>query len=93
MFSLDLVICVSGWQTEWSICFYKTRNDWRQKEKRAAEGEMVGSHHRLSGCESEQTPGAGEAEGSLACCRPGGHRVHHNLATEQQQQKLGMAFT
>ena len=31
--------------------------DLRTKEKRAAEGEMVRWHHRLSGHESEQTPG------------------------------------
>ena len=42
--------------------------DWRQKEKRAAEDEMVGWHHRLS--ESEQTPGDGEGQRSLACCCP-----------------------
>ena len=73
-FSLYLLICVRGWQTDWSVCFYKTRDDWRQKEKRAAEDEMVGWHRRLSGCESEQTPGDGEAERSLVRCRPGGHR-------------------
>ena len=72
--SLYLVICVRGWRTEWPICFYKTRNNWRQQEKRGADDEMVGWHHPLSGCESEQTPGDGEAEGSLACFRPGGHR-------------------
>ena len=30
--------------------------DWRQKEKRAVEGEMVGWHHQLTGHEYEQTP-------------------------------------
>jgi len=30
------------------------------------EGEMVGWHHQLNGHESEQTPGDGEAQGSLA---------------------------
>ena len=29
---------------------------------------MVGWHHRLNGHESEQTPGDGEGQGSLACC-------------------------
>ena len=33
------------------------RKDWRQKEEQAAENEMVGQHHWLSGHESEQTPG------------------------------------
>ena len=30
-----------------------TRKDWRQKEKGAAEDEMVREYHRLSGHESE----------------------------------------
>ena len=29
---------------------------------------MVGWHHRLNGHESEQTPGDGEGQRSLACC-------------------------
>ena len=47
---------------------------------------MVGWHHRLNGHESEQTPGDSEGQGSLACCSPWGHRIRHNLVTEQQQQ-------
>ena len=42
--------------------------DWRQKEKRVAEDEMVGWHYRLSGLEFEQTPGDGEGQGSLVSC-------------------------
>ena len=34
--------------------------DWRQEEKRVAESEIVGQHHRLHGHESEQTPGDSE---------------------------------
>ena len=34
------------------------------------EDEMVGWHHQLDGYEFEQTPGDGEAQGSLACCSP-----------------------
>ena len=49
------------------------------------EGEMVGRYHQLNGHEFEQTPGDGEGRGSLECCSPGGHRVGHDLATEQQQ--------
>ena len=33
---------------------------------------MAGWHHQLNGCESEQTLGDGEGQGSLACCSPGG---------------------
>ena len=30
--------------------------------------EMVGWNHQLNGHEFEQTPGASEGQGSLACC-------------------------
>ena len=40
--------------------------DWRQKEKRVAEGEMIGLYHQLNGHELEQTPGDREGQGSLA---------------------------
>ena len=36
------------------------------------ENEMVGWHHRLNGCEFEQTPAVDEIRGSLACCSPQG---------------------
>ena len=48
--------------------------DWRQKEKRAAEDEMVREHHWLSVHESEQTPGDSEGQGSLVCCSPWGRK-------------------
>ena len=40
--------------------------DWRQEDKGTTENEMVGWHHQLSGHESEQVPGDGEGQGSLA---------------------------
>ena len=41
---------------------------WSQnkEEKGTTEGEMVGWHHRLNGCEFEQTPGDGGEQRSLA---------------------------
>ena len=46
---------------------------------------MVGWHHRLTGHEFEQALGAGEGQGSVACCSPRGHkksdmtwRLHNN---------------
>ena len=48
--------------------------DWRQEEKGTTEDEMVGWHHRLDGHESEQASGVGDGQGSLACCRPWGHK-------------------
>ena len=38
------------------------------------EGEVVGWHHRLDGHESEQTPGHGQGQGGLACCRSWRHK-------------------
>ena len=58
--------------------------DWWQK-KRAAEDEMVGWHHRLSGHEFEQTPGDSEGEG-LWCCSPWGHKESDTI--EQKQNDL-----
>ena len=38
------------------------------------EDEMVGWHHPLDGHEFEQALGAGNGQGSLACCSPRGHK-------------------
>ena len=46
--------------------------DCRQTEKKVAEDEMAGWHHRFNGCELGQTPGDGEGQGGLACCSPWG---------------------
>ena len=48
--------------------------DWRQKEKEAAEDEIVGWPDQVSGYESEQTLGDSEGQRSLACCSPWGHK-------------------
>ena len=34
---------------------------------------MVGCHYLLDVHELEQSPGAGDRQGSLACCSPWGH--------------------
>ena len=44
-----------------------------------AEDEMVGWHHQLDGHESEQTPGDGEGQGSLAMLQSmGSQRISQN---------------
>ena len=43
------------------------RKDWRQKEKKVIEDEMVGWHHQCNGHELGQTAGDGEGQGSLQC--------------------------
>ena len=55
-----------------------SEKDWRQEEKGMAEDEMVGWHHRLNGHEFKQTP-RDNGQGSLACCRPWGHKVSPRL--------------
>ena len=45
-------------------------------------------HHRLIGHEFEQTLGDSGGQRSLVCCSPLGHRVRHDLVTEQQQQQF-----
>ena len=44
----------------------------------ATENETVGWHHGLNRRQFEQTPGAGDGQGSLLCCRPWAHRVGHD---------------
>ena len=53
--------------------------DWRQKEKRATEDEMVGWHHQLNGHEFEQTLRVSGGQRRLACysCM-GSQRIGHN---------------
>ena len=58
---------------------------WGQEEKATTEDEMAGWHHWLHGRESEWTPGIGDGQGGLVCCRlqfMGSQRVGHNWATE-----------
>ena len=58
------------------------RKDWRQKEKRMTEDEMVGWYHRLNGHEFEQALCVGDGQGSMVCRSPCGCRVGHDWATE-----------
>ena len=51
------------------------------EEKETPEDEMVG-WHQLNGQESEQAPGVGDRQGSLACSCPWGHK--ESDMTEQQ---------
>ena len=55
------------------------------KEHLAAEDEMVGWHHRLSGREFEQAPEDGEGQGSLVCCSP--WSLKESDMTEQLNRK------
>ena len=46
---------------------------------------MVRQLRRLNACELEQTLEGAGRQGSLACCRPWGHRVGCDSVTEQEQ--------
>ena len=67
--------------------------DWRQKERRAAEDEMVGWHHQLNGHEFEQILGdsGGQETGMLQSM--GSPRVRQDLATEQWQINITLKWT
>ena len=45
-----------------------TLGDWRKKQKRGTEDEMVGWHHWVNGYELGQILVDGEGQGGLACC-------------------------
>ena len=45
-----------------------------QKEKGAAEGEMVRELHQVNGLEFEQTPGHSGGQRNLVCCSPCSHK-------------------
>ena len=62
----------------------KAGKDWRQKEKRVAENQMVREHQKLDGHESEEPPGNSEEQGSPACCSPQSRR--ESDATERQNK-------
>ena len=50
----------------------RRRRGWQRRE-------MVGWHHRLDGHEFESTPGVGDGQGGLACCKSmGSQRVGHD---------------
>ena len=42
--------------------------DWRQKQKREADDEMVGWHYQFDGHGFKQAPGVGDGQGNLAWC-------------------------
>ena len=44
------------------------------RRRRGRQDEMVGWHHQLNAHEFEQALGAGDGQGSLACCSPWGHK-------------------
>ena len=60
------------------------REDYKAKEERVTEDEMVGWRHCLHGHAFEQTLGDSEGQERLECCSSLRYRVRHDLATEEQ---------
>ena len=52
--------------------------------RRGQQDEMVGWHHQLNRRESEQAPGDGEGQESLAWCSPGGRKELGMTVTERR---------
>ena len=50
---------------------------------------MVGWHHRLDGHGFGWTPGDGDGQGGLACCRSWGHKESHDWVTELNWTEQG----
>ena len=66
--------------------------DWKREEKGTTEDEMFGWHHQPDGQESEQAPGVGDGQGSLACYRPWGRK--ESDTTERLNWRKGfMSFS
>ena len=78
-----------GYLTQRAIHWTKGPNDgkdWRQKEKRATEEEIVRYHHWFNGHKLEQTLGDTGGQRILGVLQSlGSIRVRHNLAVEQKQ--------
>ena len=62
--------------------------EWRQKEKGAAECEMVGWPHRLNECELGQILSDSEGQGSLACCSSWGCRELVNSSNNHPPARI-----
>ena len=61
----------SEWQSSKCMQIINTEDEMQRMQRMST----VGWHHQLDGHEFEQAPGAGDGQGSLACCSPWGHKV------------------
>ena len=62
--------------------------DWRQKEKRAAEDEMVTKHYQSNVHESEHSPRDSEGQGSLVCSSPWGQKESDSTSWLNNNYKM-----
>ena len=66
--------CIPPWILAESLADSNCSTNVCYVNKQGPYFEMVGWHHRLSGCKFEQTPGDSEGQGSLAYCSPCVHK-------------------
>jgi len=59
--------------------------DLASSKNYVTEDEIVGWHYRLNGHESEQAPGVGDGQGSLACCSPGVAKSQRQLSDRTEE--------
>ena len=82
------------WQNIFFLLFFIYTVLLLRDIKRTVRSHHCGWHHQLDGHESEQTPGVGDGQGSLACCSPWGHK--ESDTTERlywRSQALGVKWS
>ena len=85
--------------------FEKKHQKWLLIKSRQQRKQRKGGwHHQLHGRESEQAPGAGDGQRSLACCSPWGHKeldmtdrlnwteLKERLMTKKKKKKLRISI-
>jgi len=70
----------------------KAGQDWRQ-QKEETEAKMVGWHHQLNGCKSEQTPVDSEGQGSLHTAVHGITKSRTQLSDQKTTRKKASLVT
>ena len=63
-----------------------------RRKREMTEDEMVGWHHQLNGHESEQTPGDGEGQGSVACCNSWDRKESNSTEELNNTKRVGYAI-
>ena len=80
-------------QTAGSLKKADSGKDWRQKEKRATEDEMVGSHHQFIGHELGKRQEMVKGRAAQRAAVHGAAKVRQDMATERQQHRNGNSLT
>ena len=63
-----------NWNSSTLVTSWEELTHWKKLMQGDDRGKMAGWHYQLDGHEFEQALGAGDGQGSLACCSPWGHK-------------------